>query len=639
MSGSVSSSSGVLQGSRYAQSLRQLPKDGAQCAVPELFHQVYAPVGNSILLSALIASLPPILLALLLAVMRVAPWRAAIAGATTAFALAWLVWGMPLSLTVAAATHGMAYGLWPISWIVVSAVFFYNLSVESGDFDVIRRSLARLTGDRRIQVLLVAFCFGALIEGIAGFGAPVAITAAMLAGLGFEAVTAAVLALIANTAPVAFGSLGIPVTTLGGLLAPMLNSDAQTTTRALSAMVGRQLPIFSLLIPAYLVTLYAGWRRMLEVWPAVLTAGLTFAIAQFTISNVVGPELTDTLAALVSLASVALLLRVWQPATEYHGDLPTSSSSGDAAGASDSGGRVVRAYATYGILVIAVLIGQSGNFAVMSKVPPPANVTALLRCGQIGNKLCPEPWIGESAATAPQGFRFPVWEFGWPGAYRVDNSKLVALVQREAPVVAASSPYPLTFRLDFVAAAGTLVLLSALLAFVPMVVCGLRPAALGRVFLQTLRQLRLPILTIAFILSIATVMNYSGMTSSMALALARTGWWFPFFSAWLGMIGVFLTGSDTASNTLFGPLQATTAQVAGLNPILMGATNSSAGVMGKMISPQNLSVGAAGVGAVGREGEILRRVLIHSIVLTTLMGLLAMLQAYVVPWMVPTLAR
>src|SRR4249919_4189116 len=265
----------------------------------EVFHQVYSPVGGSVLFSALVASVPPLLLALL----RVAPWRAAVAAAATAFLLAWLVWGMPLSLTMAATTHGMAFGLWPISWVVVSAVFFYNLSVESGDFDVIRRSLERLTGDRRIQVVLVAFCFGALIEGIAGFGAPVAITAAMLAGLGFEAITAAVLALIANTAPVAFGSLGIPVTTLGGLLAPMLGHDVQSTTRALSAMVGRQLPFFSLAIPAYLVVLYAGWRRMVEVWPAVLVAGATFAIGQFTVSNFVGPELTDALSALASLTS------------------------------------------------------------------------------------------------------------------------------------------------------------------------------------------------------------------------------------------------------------------------------------------------------------------------------------------------
>jgi len=598
----------------------------------ELFHQTYSPVGNNVLFSALVASLAPLVLAVMLAVVRVAPWRAAIAGAATAFLLAWLVWGMPLPLTFAAATHGMAYGLWPISWIVLSSVFFYNLSVESGDFDVIRRSLERLTRDRRIQVLLVAFCFGALIEGIAGFGAPVAITASMLAGLGFEPIMAAVLALIANTAPVAFGSLGIPVTTLGGLLAPMLGHDTQTTTRALSAMVGRQLPLFSMAIPAYLVVLYAGWGRMIAVWPAVLTAGLTFAIGQFTVSNFVGPELTDTLAALLSLASVAVLLKFWQPSDDY-ADTATASTNV----IRDPSGRVLRAYATYGILVITVLVGQVGNLAGLSNMKPPANVTALFRCGQIGNKLCPEPWIGENASVDPQGFRFPVWEFSWPGAYTMVDGKPSAIVQREAPVVPASSAYPLTFRLDFMAAAGTLVLFASLLAFVPMLMFGVNLSALGVAFGKTLKQLRLPIVTIAFILSIATVMNYSGMTSSMALALAKTGWLFPFFSAWLGMIGVFLTGSDTSSNTLFGPLQATTAKISGLDPILMAATNSSAGVMGKMISPQNLSVGAAGVGAVGREGEIFSRVIVHSLILTTLMGLLAMLMAYVIPWVVPSL--
>jgi glycolate permease/lactate permease len=615
----------------------------------ELFHQVYSPVAGSILLSALTASIPPLFLAVLLAVLRVAPWRAALAAAATAFVLAWLVWGMPLSLTIAATTHGMAFGLWPISWIVVSAVFFYNLSVESGDFDVIRRSLSRLTGDRRIQLVLVAFCFGALIEGIAGFGAPVAISASMLAGLGFEPIMAASLALIANTAPVAFGSLGIPVTTLGGLLAPMLGHDAQTTTRALSSMVGRQLPIFSLVIPAYLVVLYAGWKRMVEVWPAVLVAGGTFAVGQFTVSNFVGPELTDALSALVSLTAVAWLLRVWKPADEFTEGarlvVPAAVATPDtprlavtaAVAPPDAPRRVFRAYATYGILIVTVLIGQIGNFAGLSNLAPPANVTALLKCGQIGNRLCPDPWIGPNASVDPQGFRFPVWEFSWPGAYQMVAGKPAALVQREAPVVAASSPYPLTYRLDFLAAAGTLVLMASLLAFVPMLIAGVQPGALATTFRKTVRQLRLPVITIAFILSIATVMNYSGMTSSMALALAKTGVLFPFFAAWLGMIGVFLTGSDTSSNTLFGPLQATTAKLSGLDPVLMAATNSSAGVMGKMISPQNLSVGAAGVGAVGREGEILAKVILHSLILTALMGLLAMLQAYVVPGMVPKL--
>jgi len=303
----------------------------------------------------------------------------------------------------------------------------------------------------------------------------------------------------------------------------------------------------------------------------------------------------------------------------------------------DTSGRVFRAYATYGILILTVLIGQVGNLPGMSGVKPPVNVTALLKCGQGGNKLCPDPWLGASAAADPQGFRFPVWEFSWPGAYRMQDGKPAPLVQREAPVVAASTPYPLTYRLDFLATAGTLVFLAVLLAFVPMLTFGVAPKALPTTLLKTLRQLRLPVITIAFILSIATVMNYSGMTSSMALALASTGVLFPFFSAWLGMIGVFLTGSDTSSNTLFGPLQATTAKLSGLDPVLMGATNSSAGVMGKMISPQNLSVGAAGVGAVGREGEIFAKVIAHSLILTTLMGIVAMLQAYVVPWMVPKL--
>ena len=602
----------------------------------DVFHQIYNPVGGSVLWSAAVASLPPLLLAVLLAWLRVVPWKSAIAAAVAAFTLAWLVWGMPFTLTLAAATHGMAYGLWPISWIVVSAVFFYNLTVESGDFDVLRRSLSRLTGDRRIQLLLVAFCFGALIEGIAGFGAPVAITASMLAGLGFEPIMAAALSLIANTAPVAFGSLGIPVTTLGGLLAPMLGHDAQSTTSALSAMVGRQLPFFSMLIPAYLVVLYAGWRRMIEVWPAVVVAGVTFAIGQFTVSNFVGPELTDVLAALFSLTSVALLLQVWSPAHEFK-ESAQHVTVFPAAARIHAPSRVFRAYATYLILIATVLVGQIGNFAGLSTMRPPANVTALLKCGQVGNRLCPDPWVGPTLVANPQGFRLPVWEFNWPGAYAIQDGKIAAIVRREAPVVAASTPYPLTYRLDFLAAAGTLVFIASFFAFIPMMLRGVPISALFTVFAKTVDHLKLPVVTIAFILSIATVMNYSGMTSSMALALSKTGFMFPFFSAWLGMIGVFLTGSDTSSNTLFGPLQATTARVAGFDPVLLGATNSSAGVMGKMISPQNLSVGAAGVGAVGREGEILAKVIVHSLVLTTLVGLLAMLQAYVVPWMVPVL--
>jgi len=550
------------------------------------FHQAYEPVAGSVLLSALVAALPLVVLAVLLAVVRAAPWKAAVAGAATAFLLAWLVWRMPLGLALSAATHGMAFGLWPISWVCLNAVFFYNLTVASGDFDVIRRSLARLTEDRRIQALLVAFCFGALIEGIAGFGAPVAISASMLAGLGFDPIAAAVLALVANTAPVAFGSIGIPVTTLGGLLAPILGKDVGATTRALSAMVGRQLPLFSVVIPAYLVVLLAGWRKMVEVLPAALAAGLSFAVVQFATSNFVGPELTDILASLVSLGTVALLLRVWTPREVWRGDGRHAPPREERR---DPPARVVRAFGIYGILVVVVL----------------------------GLQL---------AASA--GLRNVKLEFAWPGSYATVDDRPVPVVHREPPITAASSPYPLAYRLDVLTSAGSLVLAASAVAFLVMMAFGAPPAAFGITFARTLRQLKLPIVTIAFILSIATVMNYSGMTSSMALALAATGVLFPFFSAFIGMLGVFLTGSDTSSNTLFGPLQATTAKVSGLDPILMAATNSSGGVMGKMISPQNLSVGAAGVSAVGREGEIFRHVIGHSLLLTSLVGLLAMVQAY-----------
>src|SRR5947199_4367019 len=278
------------------------------------FHQSYQPVLGSLLWSALVAGLPLYVLFVMLAVLRLPAWLCALVAMLTAFVLGWVVWGMPFTVTAGAATQGMAFGLWPISWIVLNAVFFHNLTVASGDFDVIKRALAHLTTDRRIQALLVAFSFGALIEGIAGFGAPVAISASILASLGFEPVTAAVLALLANTAPVAFGSIGIPVVTLGRLVAPILgHKDPTSTTLALSAMVGRQLPLFSVIIPAYLIVVLAGWRRMTQILPAVLVTGVSFAIVQFLVSNFVGPELTDILAALVSMGCLAALLRVWRP--------------------------------------------------------------------------------------------------------------------------------------------------------------------------------------------------------------------------------------------------------------------------------------------------------------------------------------
>jgi L-lactate permease len=630
-----------------------------------VFHQQYQPVLDSILLSALVAGLPLYVLFVMLAILRLPAWLCALAAMVTSALLAWIVWGMPFGITVGTATEGMAFGLWPISWIVLNAVFFHNLTVASGDFDVIKRSLTRLTTDRRLQTLLIAFSFGALLEGIAGFGAPVAITASILASLGFEPVTAAVLALLANTAPVAYGSIGIPIVTLGGLIAPILHKDVTATTLALSAMVGRQLPLFSVIIPAYLIVVLAGWRRMREILPAVLVTGISFAIVQFLVSNFVGPELTDILAALVSMGCLAVLLRFWRPAEVWQfahetaataaRPRPASSASAlpgiaAAAGSSpfdaiDPPGRVLRAYSMYVVLVIVILIGQMGNLPFFSGHPvndpktalhTPYNITADLKCGTPGFALCPKPWIGPEPAKDRQAFKFPDWNFFWPGTYETVKGQPQSLIYREKPIVSTPTRYPLTFDWNFLAAAGSLVLYAGLIAFLLMRV---RRASVNflTVYAQTVRQLRLPIVTIAMILAIAQLMNYSGMTSSMAIALSKTGLIFPFVSAVLGWLGVFLTGSDTSSNTLFGPLQAQTAQQLGnVSPILTAGTNSSGGVMGKMISPQNLSVGAAGVNKVGAEGEIFRRVIGYSLILTSAVGIVAMIEAYVIPGIVPS---
>jgi len=634
------------------------------------FHQTYQPVLDSILLSAMVAGLPLYVLFVMLAILRLPAWLCALTAMLTAALLSMVVWGMPFGITLGTASEGMAFGLWPISWIVLNAVFFHNLTVASGDFDVIRRSLTRLTTDRRLQALLIAFSFGALLEGIAGFGAPVAITASILASLGFEPVTAAVLALLANTAPVAFGSIGIPVVTLGGLVAPILHKDVTATTLALSAMVGRQLPLFSVLIPGYLIVVLAGWKRMREVLPAVLVTGVSFATVQFLVSNYVGPELTDIVAALVSMGCLAVLLRYWRPAEVWLFDHESAAGarrvmggsgggpehdSGLPGGAAGRGGaldhvdsprRIFRAFSMYIVLVVVILVGQMGNLPFWSGHPvgdvrtalaSPANITADLKCGTPLFELCPDPWIGPNTFVDRQAFKFPDWNFYWPGTYGINVKRQpVSLIFREQPIVSSSTPYPLTFDWNFLAAAGSLVLYAGLIAFLLMRAFRLR-VNLVAVYARTVRQLALPIATIALILAIAQLMNYSGMTASLAIALSKTGFIFPFVAAFLGWLGVFLTGSDTSSNTLFGPLQAQTAQQLGyVSPILTAGTNSSGGVMGKMISPQNLSVGAAGVNKVGAEGEIFRRVFGYSLILTTGVGVVAMIEAYVVPAIIPS---
>jgi L-lactate permease len=621
-----------------------------------VFRQVYDPVAGNIFISALVAAIPLLVLFVMLAVLRLPAWLSAVASMLSAAILAVLGWRMPVSLSVSSTTEGIAFGLWPISWIVLNAVFFHNLTIASGDFDVIKRTLTRLTEDRRIQVLLVAFSFGALMEGVAGFGAPVAITASILGGLGFEPISAAVLALLANTAPVAFGSIGIPIVTLGGLTASIIGKSATDTTGvtlALSAMVGRQLPLFSVIVPAFLIVVLAGWRRMIQVLPAVLVAGLSFALVQFLVSNFVGPELTDILAALVSLGATALLLTVWRPRDVWRFQGETAAAKSPVGGGSgppaavepvDSGRRVAAAYTMYIILVVVILVGQMGNlpfFAGKANQPKtalqaPANITADLKCGQSATALCKDPWIGPSPAKDAQAFKFPFWSFQWPGSYNIVKGKVTPQIERETPIVTRPTAYPLTFNWDFLSAAGSLVLYAAVLAFIFAAARGTPLVTFFTTYGRTLRQLALPIFTIACILGIAQVMNYSGMTSTLALAMAKTGGLFPFFSAFIGWLGVFLTGSDTSSNTLFGPMQALTAKQISLSPVLTAGTNSSGGVMGKMISPQNLSVGAAGVHRVGAEGDIFRRTIGYSLILTAAVGVLAMIQAYVIPSIIPT---
>lgn len=581
-----------------------------------MFEQVYAPLGN-IYVSALFAAIPIIVVLIMLGVLRTAAHWAAIAGLGSALLVALIFYGMPFGLAISSTLYGAAFGLFPIVWIVINALFLHNLTLETGRFDVVRETLASLTTDRRIQAIIIAFAFGALLEGIAGFGAPVAITAAIMASLGFRPLYAASIALLANTAPVAFGSLGVPVITLGGLVAPIVgNEDVGFVTDQLSAMVGRQLPIFSLIVPGFMIYVMAGWRGMTQVMPAVLTAGISFAVTQFLVANFIGPALVDVLAALVCLGAMVLLLRVWQPRTAWRfDDEPETAGSGGAAegeapqayesrsGAPDgrrsgAGISTFQGFLPYLILVIVVVLSRIGD--LFPGLPPALNFTNLL-----------------NLAT---------FEIPWPGLHEQ--------VIRVPPIVTEATPYPAIFVLNILSTAGSVVLFASIIAGFVM---GAGLATQLRIYGETLNQLKLAILTIAVILALAFVMNYSGMTSTLGLAFAGTGLLFPFFSAFIGWLGVFLSGSDTSANALFGPMQTVTAQNLGIEPALAGATNSSGGVMGKMISPQNLSVGASAIGQVGRESDIFRMTIRWSIMLTVAMGILAMIQAYLIPWIIPPL--
>jgi lactate permease len=515
-----------------------------------------------------VAAVPFITLLGSIAVLRIRAHVAALLGLAAALAVAIGVLAMPVSLAVRASVLGAAYGLLPIGWIILNVIFLYQLTNDRGLFGVLQHSLRRVTSDRRLQLVLVAFCFGSFFEGAAGFGAPVAITGALLLGLGFSPLEASGLSLIANTAPVAFGALGTPVVALAAVTGLPLAS--------LSAMVGRQLPFFSVLIPFWLMFAYAGAKRTLAVWPALLVAGVAFAIPQWLISNYHGPWLVDVGAALVSLAAVTGLLRVWHPADVPRESRPSRSGS-------DSR-EELRAWTPWLILSLVVFLwGLPQVKALLDGISKPAFAVAGL-----------------------------------------DN-----LVLRMPPVVAQARPEGAVFVANWLSATGTGILIAALIAAVVM---GYGPREMLRAYGRTLNSVKLSLLTIAAMLAIGFLTRYSGLDAILGLAFARTGAWYPFFGTVLGWLGVGLTGSDTASNVLFGSLQRITAHQVGVSPILMSAANSSGGVMGKMVDMQSIVVASTTTRWYGHEWEILRFVFLHSVLLVTLVGGLVTLEAYVTPF-------
>jgi len=537
--------------------------------------QVYNPLGN-VALSAIVAGIPLYILFYMLAIRRSPGHWAALFGTSSAVLLAIAVWGMPVGLALNSTLMGAAFGIFPIVWIIINTIWVYNMTVESGEFDIIRNSLACITDDRRLQALFIAFAFGSFIEGTAGFGTPVAITAAMLVGLGFNPMYAAGICLIANTAPVAFGAIGIPIVVAARV--------ADLDLMHVSKIVGRQLPFLSIIVPIWLSVTMCGFKRSLEVLPALIVAGLCFAVTQFAVSNFVGPYLPDILSAVATIIGLGLFLRVWKPSRVFH--FEDEKPSGPVT-CLYSSGEIIRAWTPYFILAVMVFLWGLDS------------IKALL---------------------APLGY-----SFAWPGLHN--------LVIKTTPIVAKATPYAATYALNIGSAAGTAILISGILSIfiIPRYGFGRAMAC----YTKTAKQLRFPILTISMILGLAYIMNFSGMSSSMGLALATTGFFFPFFAPILGWLGVFLTGSDTSSNALFGALQKTTATQLGLDPALMVAANSSGGVCGKMISPQSISVATAASGLVGREGDIFRFTLGHSIAMVLFLSVLTMLQAYVLQWMLP----
>jgi lactate permease len=557
----------------------------------------YEPIGGSLGASAVVAAIPILVLFVMLGVLRRPAWQSAGAALLSALAVALVGYGMPVQMAIISTIYGAAYGLFPIAWIVFASIMLYRLAVDTGKFEIIKDTVGNLTDDRRLQAMFIAFSFGAFIEGAAGFGAPVAVSGAMLAGLGFNPFYAAGICLLANTAPVAFGSIGIPVTTLANVTG--------LDELKLSAMVGRMCAMISVVIPGYLIVVMAGWKRAAEVLPAIIACGVSFAGVQFYVSNHMGPALTDILSSLACIIVMVIVLYLWKPKNimRLEGDKPVSVTK-----TKFTFGQMFMAWMPYLLLVVFVLSWGEPS------IKPTIN--------QIGNAVIPA-----SLPTTP----------GTPNGLTATRLMVPGLhnqITRVEPVVAKPSPYAALYELNWLSASGTACFLAILAT---ALVLGVRPKQVVKIYFDTFKQLKMAILTIASMLGLAYLMNYSGMTSTLGLALSATGGLFPFFSAVVGWLGVFLTGSDTSANALFGNLQVVTANTLGLNPILTASVNSAAGVMGKMISVQSIAVAVAATGMTSAdESRLFRFTIKHSVFLMLCMAIISMMFAYVFPHLVPT---
>ena len=559
--------------------------------VPSSWQQQYDPTGHW-WLSTLIASLPVIVLLGALAFGHVKAHYAALAGLITALLVAVLGFGMPARMAASTAVYGLAYGLFPIGWIVLNVIFLYQLTVEAGRFEVLKHSMTGITQDRRLQLLLIAFSFGAFFEGASGFGTPVAVTAALLIGLGFGPLQASGLSLIANTAPVAYGALGTPIIALAGV-----TGFSEFT---LGAMAGRILPWFSVIVPFWLIWAFVGFSEMIEIWPAILVAGATFATSQYFVSNHHGPWLVDVISAIISMICLIAFLMVWHPKRIWTFEGEEAKTERRAAHGY-SRGEVARAWLPW--LILSVIVFCWGTVTGKKIMNTPEKVfTSMATWSTPPSKI-----------TAPA---FPVH-----GLHR--------LVERVPPVVAKNAKEPAVFAFNWLSATGTGICIAGIIAGFIM---GLNIVQIFKIYLKTIARVRFSLLTISAMMAIGFLTRYGGLDATMGLAFARTGHFYPFFGTLLGWLGVALTGSDTASNVLFGSLQKISAQQVGVSPVLMAAANSTGGVMGKMIDAQSIVVASTATEWYGHEGDILRYVFFHSIALACLVGVLVFLMAYVPPF-------